>query len=281
MAKPYFRDPAFWRAEIDAFFKNNPQFYTPSNKALLEKEFLNLIDTYKPFLENIVNICITTVDAANVIKFVWFARRAGFTNHNIATIFNHITGLKDDARFFINTVGTKLLGMEEAAKKIGQASIVFLVITVSVQVLIHIRRNEYGLALGEIIKTLLSVACFPAAVFDMFDQILSTFAPSFMQHPFVRAFRMLNGLQGAKHLADTLLTLGMIFGYAYQHRYTEVENAYAALADHWEKSPFGFATEVSRGAIEVLERYLPDWAKFDWIVNLAEYHRTHPVHWAF
>ena len=281
MPRPDFRDPAFWRAEIDAFFKNNPQFYSPANKERLEKEFLNLIDTYKPFLENIVNICLTALDAANVIKFVWFARSIGFTDNNIMTIFNHITGLKDDARFFINTVGTKLLGIEQAAKKIGQASIVFLVITVSIQVIIHFRRNEYGLAFGEIIKTLLSVACFPAAVFDMFDQILSTFAPGFMQHPFVRAFRMLNGLQGAKHLADTLITLGMIFGYAYQNRNTEVENALAALADHWEKSPFGFASEVSRGAVVILERYLPNWAKFEWIENLVEYSRAHPVNLAF
>ncbi|GEM_PF-6093610 len=137
---------------------------------------------------------------------------------------------------------------------------------VAIQVLIHIKRNEHGLAIGEIIKTAFSVACLPAAMFDMLDQLLSAVAPDFMNNPFVRIVRMWNPLQGSKHLANTLFTIGMIWGYAYTNQYKEVERALDKLATQWEQSPMSIATDASRTAVEILERYLPNWAKVSWLL---------------
>lgn len=279
MASPLFRDPSFWRQQINAFFQNNPQFYSPANQALLEKEFLNLLEFSKTFAENLANTCLTVFDAANVIKFVWLAQKLGFTNHNIETIFNHITGLRGDARLFINAVGSNLLGVQEAAAKIGRASVVFLIITVAIQVYIHYRRGEYGLAFGEIIKTILAVGCFPFAVIDMFDQLLCAIAPNLMKHWFVRMLRGLNGLQGAKHLANTILTLGSVVGYAWYHNIEEVNKSLANLVEQWSQSPQYFFAEASGSLVETLERKNPGLSKYEWIRNLAEYWRNNPPEW--
>ena len=279
MSIPNVRSRNFWLEAIDAFFKGNPRLYSPHNKALLEKNFLNLIDNYKPVVENLVNICITTVDVSNVIKFVWFSQKIGFTQNNLVTIFRHIAGLGNDGRLFINSVGSKLLGIEKVALKIGKASSVFLIFTVAIQMLIYIRRGEYGLALGEMIKTIIALGCLPAAIFDMFDQLLMTFAPDFMKHPCVRVFRVLNVLQGAKYLADMFMSFGMIFAYAYTHQIREVEKAVTDLATHWEKSPFGIATEASRNVIDLLVPYLPKGYVPNWMLNLVEYNRTHLPDW--
>ncbi|GEM_PF-5996073 len=46
-SKQYWRDPEFWRLEIQAYLQNNPQFNTKQNQELLEKEFLTLLKSLR------------------------------------------------------------------------------------------------------------------------------------------------------------------------------------------------------------------------------------------
>lgn len=259
MADPRFKNINFWKQEFDAYFNNNPLFNTPGNKDMLLNEFLNLTDFSKTFLENLYNICMTTHDASNVIAFYCLQKRLNIPNRTITIIFRHISGVGDKSRNFINIIGSNVLKIEKASKALGAASGFVVCIFTAVQMLVHIGKNEYGLAMGELIKTILSIACAPAAVIDMLDQLIGSFAPWIFNNPFTRALRLFNGLQGAKHLADTVLTFGMVFGYAYQNRNAEVEKALGDLATRWEQSPFGMASYLSRGFVDILNGILPNY----------------------
>lgn len=284
-----FKDINFWKDELTAYLNNNPAFNTPANKQMLWTEFLNLTELSKTFLENLFNICMTTHDAANVIAFYCLQKRLNIPNRTITIIFKQISGLGDQARFFVNAVGSKVLKIEQLSKALGAASGFLICIFTAIQMLVHIGKNEYGLAMGELIKTILSVVCAPAAIIDMIDQLIGSFAPWIFNNPFTRSLRLFNGLQGAKHLSDTILTLGMVFGLAYQNRNAEVEKALGDLASRWEQSPFGMATYLSRGVAQILNDILPNYTSRlgfidgwlqsirDSIRNLGEYSRNNYV----
>lgn len=289
MADPKFKDINFWKQEFQAYFNNNPLFDTPGNREMLWTEFLNLVDMSNTLMQNFYNICMTTHDASNVIAFYCLQRRLNIPNRTISVIFRHVSGIGDKSRNFINLVGSNVLGIERAAKTLGKLSAPVIVFFTAIQMLTHIGRGEYGMAMGEMIKTILSVACAPAAVIDMLDQLIGTFAPWIFGNPFTRSLRMFNGLQGAKHLTDTLLTFGMVFAYAYQNRNQELEKALGDLATRWEKSPFGMATYLSRGFVQILNDVLPNYqSRFGFldgwlqsiregIQNLGEYSKQNYV----
>jgi hypothetical protein len=291
MANPVSRNIEFWRGVFEIYVVNNPLYNTPGNKEILWKEFLAVAELDKTFLENLFNICLTTHDATNAVAFFSLQKRLNIPTRTIGIIFKHIAGLGGQARFFINHVGSNVLGIEKFSKALGAASGFVICMFTAVQMYVHWNRGEYGLAIGELFKTILSVACAPAAVIDMIDQLIGSFAPDLFKNPFVRLLRMANGLQGAKHLIDTVMTLGMVFGYAHENRNAELEKALGDLATRWEQSPFNLATEASREAVVVLNNALPNYksrwgfldgwiqSARDFVRNLAEYtKKTRPAY---
>ena len=249
----------FWRVAFETYFNNNPLFDTPGNKEGLWNEFLALAELDKTLLENLTNLFMKTHDATNVVAFYCLQKRLNIPNRTITIVFRHVSGLGENAKYFVNKIGSNVLGIEKASKALGSASAALACIFTAIQMYVHYCKGEYGLMFGELAKTILSLVCAPAAVFDMIEQMIGSFAPEFFNNPFTRCLRLFNGLSGAKHLVDTFLTLGMVFGYAYENRATQVEKALGDLASRWEQSPFGMATYLSRGVAQILNDILPNY----------------------
>lgn len=274
-------DPAFWRAVIDLAVKQDPALKDPQLRKRVEAAILHLLEHSNTFLSIASSAIFHTAESVAMVRFVYFAQKLGFANHNIVTIFKALGGLHTaGAKNFILNVTKNLGGIGGAASKIAKSSAVFLVFTTSVQVLIYYRRGDYGLAAGELVKTIFAVMATPLAIYDLFDQLLCAFCPDFMNNPFVKILRMFpSSLQGVKHLANTIVTLVHIYMEAEAMGARDVNEKLNRLADEWEKSVFGVASETARGAVHYLACKAPWLMKYAWIKNLAEYHEKHPLNW--
>ena len=274
-------DPAFWRAVIDLAVKQEPALHDPAIRKRVEDALLYLLEYSNSFLAVAGSTVFHVAESVAVVRFVCFAQKLGFTNHNIGAIFKSLAGLHTaGAKNFILGVTKNLGGIGAAASKISKASTVFLVFTTAVQVLIHYRRGDYGLAIGELVKTIFAVLSAPLAVYDLFDQLLCGYCPKLMNNPFIKIIRIFpSTLQGIKHLVNSLVTLAHVYVIAKDMAAKEVNDKLDRLADEWEKSPFSIATETSRGVVHYFACKFPKLLRFHWIKNLAEYHEQNPVNW--
>lgn len=274
-------DPAFWRAVIDLLAKQDPALRDPRIRKRLEDAILHLLEHSNTFLSIASSAVFHFAESVAVARFVFLAQKLGFANHNIVTIFKGLAGLHTaGAKNFILSVSSNAGGVGAAASKVAKASAVFLVFTTSVQVLIYYRRGDYGLAVGEIVKTIFAVLATPLAVYELFEQILCAFCPDLMNNPFVKILRIFpSSLQGMKQIANTIVTLAHVYFRAKAMGAREVNEKLDRLATEWEKSVFGVVSEMGRGTVHILACNYPSLLKITWVKNLAEYHERTPLDW--
>lgn len=276
-----FLDIRFWNAVLDQMVKQDPQLNDPEILKRVEDAFLHLIEHSNAFAAIASAAIGYSANAVNTARFVYLCTKLGFTGHTISTLFKSMAGLHTaGAMKYITNISQKMGDFGKLATKVGKLSAVFLVITSCVQITIHLKRGDHGLALGELVKTVFACLATPFAVMELFDLILCALYPDFMKNPFVRILRLIPGaLQGAKQLANSLVTLAHVYFKAESLGLREVNDKLNRLADEWERTQFGVVTELSRGIVYYMATKFPKMMNSEFIRNLVVYHQNHPISW--
>lgn len=262
-----------WKQQIQNFLAKYPELRHKVDTVQLERDILKLVNTYKPLVDSFIGLFQVEVDIANACTFVIFAKSRGFSDTNMTTVFRHVAGIGTaGSRQFVGSVGAKLLKIDKLMNEIGPASKAFAVVGLGIQIIIHCRRGAYGAAYGELVKTIVSLGCPPAALLDLVFSLVELFAPRFVQSPFFRILKSINPATNMQMIGDTLFVLASIWSYAMENTDPAVEKKLADLADRWEANALGVFTQGSRDFVELLDEIVG--FNWDWVRNLVEYNKN-------